>query len=1280
MILKCRINNKEYPIVQGIPISEEFNETLDSASIIVPFTEKIDDLRPYDDVYIYEGEFKGYPLNNGTNEPIIENIPIEFVADNGKGKFAFRCPKLYDNLLELYTTYNKDTDIDESFFKLNIVWEDGTKTVVDYLLKKDTRFYLEKQSRNIIGNDILGLSIAGDYLEGYIDLTPEMPSQIYWENNIKWFPKTVERGFYKHFLVDEMPFELINIEDGIYKYKINLFSETKKLEKIVLPNLTITPPIDKTNAKTVWDYLLIYNDLYSPLVKTVDKVSHLTDKWVYRKKYTISSELKKIFNNVYAPEQSFNTPTYKDLLTSLMLTKDCIPYVEDDVIKALDISERKGNFEITDEQLINISGSRSSENHADNLKRNYSNALSQEHSAKQIKYMGFRNSSTGLMTLGNMRLEFGFPIYSIDKIHMCYFKKMKRVNAENELVSYGEITFLCKQDITPLVILNAKRNILSEDWEKFENVPLSIEDIAKFKLSTIGYDIGSRYISGWGETYTYMKNKWFDGTKSYIENIYSLLNTLYPMGIYEIGYFKKKFNIGENEKVVNIVDSANPLFDLVTHQDLTGASKLKGLFFEVEYKAFYNGATSITKDSARDDITVIDNPSSSLTVLEKDGLFEKEKANRFGNEAITIVARYKDISELQPLGSIYGDDYIIYHREYAIYDTEINCVYYATKNYVLKNYYTSVFSKLKPFALAPYEESITRAENRKLYLLLSKNHKYSNDKDEFYNYEISNRLLLTGLTPSSKPESINSYNFPNKINTGIISYKDNKYLCDVNGFMNGNSMCFNIKPYDNVSMGVYIEKITPNFAEGEAQDTYTGSVQNWYLTADKNGYAEKLGFYVAHSKYLIIKDNASQEEINEIYEKLFALPKADNNVDNLRLTNVIGKEYNINKDNKEIIDITFQIEPIAENDIIISPMFLKLCDLLSNYQKNSETYTLKEIITSSSDMRWVYGAFDYAEGDDGIVDLYPLIALNIDNTRLELLKEQLGERGTVRILGDLIFDKKLPLGAFEGDRITKYAFIADEITEITDEYIVVSGLEEITVKPFLAKSYVSIRRKNYKLKKGQNPAISFPEGDTTNWYFNATFTQENGVYPYYFENEIITENPKGELSLWKEIYTTAVEDTFLSFGSLITGDASIKENIGDLREEIKTYKQNMFVVFSNEEIKNHLIHNEFKSIVASDYKVTDIFDVDTVGKEIYVNLENVEDAKSIQLWFYDEDTKSYKFVFGVNVTEEEKQQKELIIQASIIKSKDERVYGLDNQLTGKVYNGLLETGKLIERS
>ena len=65
MVLKCKINGIEYEgkLVQGNTFSEEYNETLDSASIFLSQIPKME-INPYDDVYIYNENYEGYTTKN----------------------------------------------------------------------------------------------------------------------------------------------------------------------------------------------------------------------------------------------------------------------------------------------------------------------------------------------------------------------------------------------------------------------------------------------------------------------------------------------------------------------------------------------------------------------------------------------------------------------------------------------------------------------------------------------------------------------------------------------------------------------------------------------------------------------------------------------------------------------------------------------------------------------------------------------------------------------------------------------------------------------------------------------------------------------------------------------------------------------------------------------------------------------------------------------------------------------------------------------------------------
>lgn len=942
MKLKCLINTKEYDIVQGASFAEEFNETLDSGSIIITHVPMMRDLKPYDDVFIWD--CSKHPVFCG-----YDNDKIFFENEDGK---------------KITYTYNED----------NFNFE---------------RFLQEGKKDNI---------------------------------------------FFKHLLIDDFSETMINVKDldkeigvlgyePIYDYRIQLFSETKSLEVIQLPNISITQPLKYSNKKSVWEYLEQYIELYSPLYKKINDKEKKT--WKFERKYSISSSLKIIFENSFSPDFTLNNPSLKDVIAKLMLVKDMIPYVKNDVIYAMNITERKSTFDKNPKYVNNINGVMTSNDYCDNLKKTYSDGLSQDSLSHSIEYIGFRNSDSALLTLGNMRLETRFPIYKINKIYMCYYKKIKYVNRKTNVISDGY--FLCKQDITPFVRLNTERNLLSQDWSKLD-LNSSISEASKYRMMTVGYDIGSNYITGWGEKYTYpainsqkLSNGFWDITKSYIENIFTFFEHKQPYGIYSYDYIKKTIS----------PDNYNDIFlmDAISDVELNSmicpvfgdnnSTKQKGFVFQVDYQAFYNGTIVHTKDNGRDNITINDNPSSSLTLLEQDGIFTKEKANRFGNKGLTINARYDNVSQLQELGSVYDDynnyDVIIYHREYQIWDNYVLATYYGMHDYVLKNYFTNVYARHRTWNLMSYSESIRRSENRKTMMLLSKNNCYFEDfndstikqkKFAFNNFikvlnnpdengneisysDASNEIanIISAFHETNYPTSIN--NFINKydLNYAFLTYESedeegnlilSKYAVDVNSFVSGNSLCVNLSMPDNVSAGTYILKPSPdNFKESKwtfsatfgdnsltlpigeilnlsnlskTSNDYAGSVQDWHRISDKTtGNSKKMGFYAGHINSLLEIENDkinTPDLIEDVYNKyLFKLPDLTTYIKEyeIDIVNQIGNEFDIYKDNKELIDMTYQIEPISDNkDVMFSPWFMKLSDIVSKYNKFDVSQEYKE--------------------------------------------------------------------------------------------------------------------------------------------------------------------------------------------------------------------------------------------------------------------------------------------------------------------------------------------------
>lgn len=1138
------------------------------------------------------------------------------------------------------------------------------------------------------------------------------------------------KKFYKHLLLDTYFKERINaspyLYNGkiLYKYRLQLFSEAKRLETIQLPNISITQPVKFGNkkTKTVYYYIEQFVNMYSPRIK----VDVGDNKWQYLNKYYLDPKLKEIFGNVYSPNFSLNNPNLRDVLKNLMLVKDQIPIVIDDMISCLDITERKGEF--NEKGLLSVVSSLNSENYCDSLKRTYNNALSQENTCKSIEFLNFRNSDQALMTLDNMRLETRFPIYKINKIYMCYFKENKIANLksdENGNVTFdieGNQIYLCQQDITPLVKLNSERQLLKKDWNEFENnfEPETINDLSKYRMATIGYDIGSKYITGWGEKYNYIKKdlSWFKYDRTYIENILLLVDKINPYG--DKDFFM--LNSQDKEKIVipgriyeenNYSDFVNPFSNM--------SLGLKSLFFKIEYEGFYNGTIVHSKNNGYSDITINDNSSASLTLLEKDGLFQKEKINRFSNEQVTIQARYTDISDVQPLGSVYGDDIVIYHREISVFDNVILATYYGTKDYVLKNYFTTVFAKHRPYNLLPYEESVIRAENKKVFLNFSKE-KLLYEKNKTFNFNLNN--ILNFLSANTNKNAVFSNELALKdeqINAGYMKINGEKYASDVNTFVSGNSLCLNMAMYDNVSGGVYIKDKEPDVSlmDANVKKDFTGSVQDWYITVDdvETGYLKNIGFYFSHNENGFSNQSFSKNFIKEsFYEQIFKLPKINNEQN--EEVNLISGEFELNKDNKELIDMTFQIEPISTtNDVFFSQWMMKLSNLLGVYQKIDTKIEIKDpiYVEKKWDILVNSTEYDFSVGS-GLVPIvvrafYPTLILKINKKIVDFLKE-----GTVLEKEfDFLFDENnLPSGAtnWEAKIVLEYRLQLKNIKSLKKENeeireIGINIIETIkTARSINDEPGESEETKiNSKVMKfvlsdtfcGINLNETFEEiGEDKEdfcYFINMDFeyldnNQNNPVvYKEEFEENLIStdDTEAKDLAFFATSNKRVSATDLLYYKNEETLIENVEKKEGTLTnynvggsEITSTHEKNMFIVLSDQPMKEHLVYDEYESIsevsgyVLTNYKVGDIISLnDDFGSYIKINLNGIssdEDYKSVQMWYYVDG--SYKFVFGVNVTEKDKDIGEIKIYISTISNKDPRVFNSNGLLVGEVVNYL----------
>lgn len=1123
---------------------------------------------------------------------------------------------------------------------------------IEYQLKRvnDTDYQAVYNSTTLLFNNRVLQLEGGDHVIDYIYIERTINTPIL-------LPIIVKR-----YLVDNYN-EVFNKATNKYSYTINLMSETKGLEVIQLPNISITQPIKNSKKISVWQYLNRFLTQYNPKIKVIKNSS----EWEYQGKYKLDPALENIYKKVYAPDFSLNNPNLRDLFTNLMITKDRIPTVRNNVIGAMDLTERKGIF--NEKGLIDIQSSMSSETYTQNLKKSYQNALSQDNAIRLVEKLGFRNSDEALLTLSNLRLETRYPIYNINKVLMCYYKRVRIKATSDGTETIAQI--LCKQDITKIVIPNEKRNLLSKDWQDFEtNMPNTIDELAQYRLATIGYDIGSNFITGWGTSYEFPSGWWSTTEKTYIENIVRVVDlSISPLGVNAYNLIRDNLEKGSIIEPYSTTNYHLNIISPFSDNNKVGALKLKGIFFEIDYNGFYNGTLIHSKDNDFGNITINDNPSSSLTLLESDGVFQKEKVNRLGNEIVALASNHESLQDIQELGSVYGDDIVIFKRDISFNNNIIKANYYGSKDYVLKNYFTSVYAKHRTTNLIPFDESVIKAENKKVYLYLSKEHyivdNYLDIKftqfDDFVEFDI-----LSAFSPSELLTSKDDFKTPKKINSGMF-YKSGKgYLSDISRFVSGNSLGFNIKMYDNVSGGIYIK---------EKELSQVGSMQDWFILVDdiETGQIENIGIYFRHiddiNEYETLPKEYDYNKVVNAYNKLFKLPEQNITLSNC--TNLIGNNYKVNKDNKELLDYTLQIETITKDkDIIITPKLMELSDLIGNINKVDKTYTIQDV-KGGGFTDQVYVSTVDLENMLGIT-----LQLNILNDKLSMLKNN-----------DILnFNALWYVGVIANPPYNSTFEIRAKkiISKSTNEIIIACQLIYTDIVKIFGKiikqNIIHNEEHNLTFKKlgtgtsSSNPLFyNQPHRDSVTTSFGLALTT--------YQIGIMINRLSSHTTIYTNYFINGYQNPSANNCETITG-FYVLENLDTITT---TYQKNMFVINRKEHIKKHAISEELTDsdidknnpngssiyYMNTTKQISDIFTYDVYNGKPCINIDltsiqSNENLKTMEFWFYDLKSSSYKLVFAVNVKDVDRARGFIRIYISMLNNGDLRVYNQSHDLIGEV--------------
>lgn len=683
--------------------------------------------------------------------------------------------------------------------------------------------------------------------------------------------------------VDTIRCTQTSLDPEIYKYEIGLFSETKLLEGILCPSLAITKlKVSGREPRSVYYYLVQYNNEYGT------KTNSNATQGAFGNKFSFGSNINNPndtvynrFNAIACPEMQWNQPTLREVIADLMMVDDCIPVIRNNKIDFIDISETKSEITNAQKQGINyITESQSSADYVSEIKMNIQNAVNSSSPTGSyedidsanlpkdkttiVEEIGFRNNETYLLTTENIQVETSFPIYDLLYTEIIFNATGFYYRESDGIDSYFdcEVHLILKSSSKKYILEYGEWQTKDIKYSGFnETQPLS----GNYQNTCLYYKRGSRNILNFNakQSKTFL---WIDQQVSVYELIVNGdLAKQYVMDYisrYETGHFH--ISTWNNVKIVDCR-------------------------FKVAYEPLCEETFMASKmPMPRNKRQIIDNQTNSYIDVERQGFVEYLKAKRLGNKIKLINARYKtDESDLPTLAEKVNNS-IIFRKEISVKDNYINVNYQATDNYVLRDYFTGIKSKLRSWNVVSGEEAFVRADLLKFYINSSiPSVDNENRKIPVYN-------SLNDYLTHFKYCVVRFYTEDGwKPNSATAPWGADYYMVEITKQKCGNSVLITFKMQDNTFVAKYISSITE-------QSGGFGQKNAYYTNYFGETIRGEILFYENFDPQNYDSHATLQSEAQAM--KPFV-------VSNRQLSNLVAKiPFEFHKDNKEIQQITIQFE------------------------------------------------------------------------------------------------------------------------------------------------------------------------------------------------------------------------------------------------------------------------------------------------------------------------------------------------------------------------------------
>ena len=459
--------------------------------------------------------------------------------------------------------------------------------------------------------------------------------------------------------------------------------------------------------------------------------------------------------------------------------------------------------------------------------------------------------------------DYGYYLISVDNVYHFYMPTLYIV------------------DLTSLVFETQARKLLRTD---LTYSPETIEDMAKYYYTTLEYTYGSNDISGFSQQYDYVE--WYG---KYQNILISNIATIYKSNLDYLGELEDRiikyyFTLTPNNKTKFRIDRTD--YNIVDNVLNISLSPYSAYTFNITYIPFNN--VNLKFDKSKDiplPLTQLDNQESAIPSLTAFALREQEKVERIGNNVVKINAsNITNLNEINALNTKYNDS-IIFSKEIAYYEDFCNVNYIATKDYVLKNYFTNIQTKYRAYRYVEYANTVLRIENRKYYV-------YLNNRS----FNGSDTLGVGNLTDKqNRKKKINDYFLGNLVNDETIfdtldynikATTDNKmFRNDLSIIKFNNNIALNYRDFDSVSGGIGIENPATVKNLG-------GYIQKWY-NRDGLNYNTYNGTYFVDFSFIpnfgteLENLFLTEENLLAYYNKQLKLPLVVN--DDFNPTTYTGK-------------------------------------------------------------------------------------------------------------------------------------------------------------------------------------------------------------------------------------------------------------------------------------------------------------------------------------------------------------------------------------------------------